>query len=488
MQKRARLTLHAGRALQQHGQRKLNLALESGLPSELAWALRVLLVATTAPDTPLPPVGTMGHVERRCLDLAVNLPRNPTLLSLLLPLALPPAAEPGGPAASAATELARLQWRQTWLVLRNLSLAPENETKACGSRPFRALVLHTLRRAIHPHDLRPPLSAHALRAEDAAITRAAAEGAEAELSALPSQCQLNPLCTRGYRHGGRGGPCRIPRPKPAADDDKAAGRGKLMPPLPSGSGRGQSAAAPRPTPADDACAGGDGLPLLLSGSHDAHVTACAADAFSCLCRQTRPSDWVDADGALDLPASLHELGALLASLSQLGEPALVGPVIEGLAKLVAHEDCLDGVAAAERRAEPPLLSALADAPGALASIVCAASCRGGFVVLGEAGAAFVQEAALELLHALASACAPARRRLIAEMPTLVALLSPAAGGLINKKAAAVLQVLVDTPANHAAFRPHEPTLGYLATHCPAEGGSHANAQILEMLRELAAAA
>ena len=97
-----------------------------------------------------------------------------------------------------------------------------------------------------------------------------------------------------------------------------------------------------------------------------------------------------------------------------------------------------------------------------------------------------QHLAVRVRSSEAWACAPARRRLIAEMPTLVALLSPAAGGLINKKAAAVLQVLVDTPANHAAFRPHEPTLGYLATHCPAEGGSHANAQILEMLRELAA--
>jgi len=120
------------KAVQTYGTRRLLLALESGLPSEVLWALNALLVASSDGMDP-PSVAPQAFR----LETIVSISRNPSLLRALLPLALPvdlgPLRAGGGKAdglgddSTTAADFARMQHRQAWLLLRNMSLAPENE-------------------------------------------------------------------------------------------------------------------------------------------------------------------------------------------------------------------------------------------------------------------------------------------------------------------------------------------------------------------------
>ena len=78
--KRMRLLQHVN----QHGARKVVLALESSLPAEVSWGLGAVLHASC---------GLEGHVASEKLEQLASLSRNPALLTALLALALPEAAE-----------------------------------------------------------------------------------------------------------------------------------------------------------------------------------------------------------------------------------------------------------------------------------------------------------------------------------------------------------------------------------------------------------
>ena len=74
--KRMRLLQHVN----QHGARKVVLALESALPAEVSWGLGAVLQASC---------GLEGHVASEKLEQLASLSRNPALLTALLALALP---------------------------------------------------------------------------------------------------------------------------------------------------------------------------------------------------------------------------------------------------------------------------------------------------------------------------------------------------------------------------------------------------------------
>ena len=213
--------------LSQYGVRKLILSLESDLPTERAWALHSLLLASSDAG-----IGDSAGVG---LEAAASLARHPGLLKPLLFLALPP---PGGegrqgapgfpppPWEASARALAVTQRRQAWLILRNMACMPENETPLGASHALRRLVLSTLQRGVYPYDALPALSADELQVAGEEERRGAEEPTEPPPA--QTQCQLNPFCVRGYRHGGRGGPCRIL--KPVADSfGGRSGRGRGSP-------------------------------------------------------------------------------------------------------------------------------------------------------------------------------------------------------------------------------------------------------------------
>ena len=119
--KRVRLLQHVN----QHGTRKVALALESTLPAEVSWGLGAVLQASC---------GLEGHVASEKVEQLASLSRNPALLPALLALALPEPPEdahdvlrPCPPGAAQLRALGRLHRRQAWLCLRNMAHMPENE-------------------------------------------------------------------------------------------------------------------------------------------------------------------------------------------------------------------------------------------------------------------------------------------------------------------------------------------------------------------------
>ena len=212
--------------------RKVLLALDSGVPEEISWALNGLILASCPPENqnPSTPADRLSEL--------VSLVRIPHMLRVLLPIATRPheaaaankkrkssALFPTPPAAATTRELALTNWRQAWVLLRNMSLMPENEGTLAQSAALRRLLLHTLRSAFRDHDAELPVTPAELAELFAAAKDDAAAGrstitAELQLSSLTmppvtdvqGQCQLNPYCVRGFRHCGRGGPCRLIHP------------------------------------------------------------------------------------------------------------------------------------------------------------------------------------------------------------------------------------------------------------------------------------
>lgn len=263
------------------GYRKTSLALESGEPSEVAWALDTLLLASCPAE---------GAAPDR-LEPAASLPRNPGLLRVLLPLALPvslPVASalcPLPPSEVHGARLRQLQRKQVWMLLRNMSFMGENEAMLAQSQPLRRLLIHTLRSAFLEHEGDPPLT-EAVLLHHPDEPSAAAE-APANFVDMPTQCALNPYCVRGFRHGGRGGPCKVVHPSvhlsiTAAQPERSA------------------AAAQAAAEADASRAGGGGSrvniptgvsagspPPLLSSAFDPAIHGAAAEVLANLCRQAR---------------------------------------------------------------------------------------------------------------------------------------------------------------------------------------------------------
>ena len=110
--------------------------------------------------------------------------------------------------------------------------------------------------------------------------------------------------------------------------------------------------------------------------------------------------------------------------------------------------------------------------------------------IGEVGSQFAQEAALDLLHVMASFSLPLRKRLLrapATLPRLLRLLEPRVPPTLQRKAALLMLALaMQTPGAPQCFRPHERRIALLAMQLPADGGSSAAAQLAELLGRLAA--
>ncbi|KAL3932319.1 MAG: hypothetical protein SGPRY_000749, partial [Prymnesium sp.] len=263
--------------------RKLALSLDSGQPAEVSWALETLLLASCPPDSSTVP-------DR--LEPLVSFPRNPSLLRALLPHALPP---PPGPEASpllpippahvTALRLRRLQQQQAWLLLRNASLMPENEAPLALSQPLRRLLFYTLRSALQEHERQPALTPRDVQLQDASEMGLCSSDTEATLLAdMPTQCALNPLCVRGFRHGGRGGPCKVV--PPAAHSSILARQAERA--VVTRATTHEYAERSRIMHGGETCnpilSGGSGPPLL-SNAFDASVHGYAAEVFSTVCRQ-----------------------------------------------------------------------------------------------------------------------------------------------------------------------------------------------------------
>lgn len=263
--------------------RKLALSLDSGQPAEVSWALETLLLASCPPDSSTVP-------DR--LEPLVSFPRNPSLLRALLPHALPP---PPGPEASpllptppahvTALRLRRLQQQQAWLLLRNASLMPENEAPLALSQPLRRLLFYTLRSALQEHERQPALTPRDVQLQDASEMGLCSSDTEATLLAdMPTQCALNPLCVRGFRHGGRGGPCKVV--PPAAHSSILARQAERA--VVTRATTHEYAERSRMMHGGETCnpilSGGSGPPLL-SNAFDASVHGYAAEVFSTVCRQ-----------------------------------------------------------------------------------------------------------------------------------------------------------------------------------------------------------
>ena len=134
--------------------RGVALALEGGDPGEVTWALEALLLASC----------TQADTQPGALDALPGA----QLLPLLLPLALPPryeratapfnALRPCPPREVRTRRLRDLHRQQAWLLLRNLSLAGENEATLAGSGSLHALLLRTLQGALLEGEALPPIT------------------------------------------------------------------------------------------------------------------------------------------------------------------------------------------------------------------------------------------------------------------------------------------------------------------------------------------
>ena len=155
--------------LRTYTHRKVLLCLESGVPEDVSWALSGLLVASCPPENTVIVDRSVQPVGRDMLTDTVSIPRNPHILATLLPLAAPPpqssssALHPSPPGMATTKALMTAQWRQAWLVIRNMSLMSENEGPFSQCLPLRKLVLRTLRLAFTAHETEPPLVPAELR-------------------------------------------------------------------------------------------------------------------------------------------------------------------------------------------------------------------------------------------------------------------------------------------------------------------------------------
>ena len=273
--KRARLA----QELSIHGARKTSLALESGQPSEMAWALDTLLLASCPAE---------GATPDR-LEPSASLPRNPGLIRVLLPIALPTCSPPASPlcplppADVHAHRLHELQRKQAWMLLRNMSFMGENEAMLAQSQPLRRLLIYTLRSAFFEHDGDPPLTEAGLFRHPDELAGINEEPAFVEMR---TQCSLNPYCVRGFRHGGRGGPCKVVHPSvhlsiiAAQPESSAAAQAAAQ----ANASKAVSLAGRRRFNIPTGVSAGS-TPLLLSSSFDPGIHGAAAEVLANLCRQ-----------------------------------------------------------------------------------------------------------------------------------------------------------------------------------------------------------
>ena len=309
--KRARLT----ETLRLHHPRKLFLALESNIAEEISWALGGLLLSSCPADAAggLPAI---ERLDRPTLADVASLVRNPYLLRALLPVVAvvpgPASSSPLFPAVPSSVHTRSLglaHWRQAWLVLRNMSLMPENETPLAQNPALRLVLVRTLRSAFRAHEHEPPLTL-------AQVLACAGEGtakpaAVSDIDKQQGQCTISTYCSRGYRHGGRGGPCKIvqpsmrdgtPRERAAPDSDEQ--------PLPSPSGASVTSALLPPAPP------------ALAHRYDPLAHIAAAETLSNMCRQIRLDELGSSGSA--------ELCELLSTLARCAEAPLSGMAIEAI--------------------------------------------------------------------------------------------------------------------------------------------------------------
>lgn len=170
-----------------------------------------------------------------------------------------------------------------------------------------------------------------------------------------------------------------------------------------------------------------------------------------------------------VPESVPELGALLTQLLRCGEPSLVVPAIESLARLSAvdqNEPHLHALFAAEPSVASVLVDHLEPEADPLAPLL---------------------EAALDTLCVLSAAALPLRLHLAKErslLPRLLTLLGSPASQAHSRRAAIILHNLTSAPGNHNAFRPYEAGLLGLAMNPPGETGANAGTLISEVTLEL----
>ena len=497
--KRARLV----ETIKQHSSRRVILALESQVPEEVSWALCSLLLASA-------PVHEQAAVDR--LGETCILSKMPGLLRALLPVALPPAHPPAScaalkpcPPGGVQTRALRMaQCRQAWLVLRNMSLMPENEAPLVsgpGSKALRRLLLHTLRRAFRDCAHEAPLTAEelaSLEGADVARLAAAAElplGTAAVDGTVGGQCAVNPLCVRGFRHGGRGGPCRVEKPAPPAAAGSGGGRGggSASTPLPPAAA---ARAKPKGDTAEEPWRTGESLPApppappALGAAYEAEVHVCAAEVLSQLCRVLRLDDLEPSTPGTTLIAKegAWEVCEVLSLLVRCAEPALSGVAVEALGRLAAT----DGNEAALARiviAHPAVV-------GAVSCAMAEAQDAGGASGAGGGGAdeaaangllppALVLEGAVEVVMAWSAGPAPLPAQLSADrilIGRLIRLLGGSTPAHLGRRAAQALQRLAQSAETHHALRPPGWLLMHLGMH-ESLGAATYVGDVLEALSE-----
>ena len=343
--------------LRAHTPRKILLALESGVPEEVGWALHALLVISAPPNEAAP-------IDR--LADTLSLVRNPVLLRALLPVAVPPqpgkgsdaALYPCPPASVHTRALGMAQCRQAWLVLRNMSFVPENEAPLAASEPLRRLLLNTLRRAFLAHEDEPALTASDLASPESPDgPRSAASELPVAASAQPDaagQCALSAFCVRGFRHGGRGGPCRLVQPPSSMGQASSSGQKQPQaatpaapslpppPPTPNGTlggaaGSPSSCAPPRP-PGPGPPTGGQQAatpppPSVASSSALEAVVSAGAESAGAV-----SAGAVSAGGELRQGGMLPPPPPLLSPLFDTGLHVAAAELLSNLCRIIRLDD------------------------------------------------------------------------------------------------------------------------------------------------------
>ena len=359
-------TLHAAKRarfteiLRTQAPRKLFLALESGIPEEVGWALGGLLLASCPAET-FGGANTTERIDKPSVTDTASLVRNPHLLRALLPVLLAPKPEVSAlqptPPSSAHTHMVSVaQWRQAWLVLRNMSLMPENEALLAQSAALRLVLARTLRAAFRAHENDPALTVAELLSADVPGDAARAIAAETMLpDSAQGQCTISPYCVRGYRHCGRGGPCKlvqpsmrecVPRERLATADGAAqasegatsaaaaasASSGLASDKELAGMGLGRACQFPPASPMAGSSAATKPLarhlmpaPPAVSAAYDPLAHVAAAETLSNMCRQIRLEDLESADAGTGV-----ELCELLGMIVRCAETPLSLMGIEAL--------------------------------------------------------------------------------------------------------------------------------------------------------------
>ena len=490
--KRARLT----ETLRLHHPRKLFLALESGIPEEISWALGGLLLASCPADAAsgLPAI---ERLDRPTLADVASLVRNPHLLRALFPVVAvvpgPPSASPlfpGVPSSAQTCALGVAHWRQAWLVLRNMSLMPENESSLAQSAALRLVLVRTLRSAFREYEHEPPLTL-------AEVLAAAGEGATGDGAAkavmmadtspnesVQGQCTISPYCVRGFRHCGRGGPCKIIQPS-------LRDSGRRVPPA-----DGNEALPPPKFEVTPALS-----PPALSLRYDPLAHVAAAETLGNMCRQIRLEELGGGS------SGSAELCDVLSSLACCAEAPLSGMAIEAIGArapmrawhrpsfrlpkgpLRAYRTLTIALALPLSRvvagrlssidSNEPTLCQMALASPALVSAICAAinelpaaaSATDDSAALAPPPSA-LQEAAVEALVTLSNGSSLTLRLGLANermlIPRLLRLLGApgSAPAHVSRRAAQVLVNLADAPECHDALRQHAWMMMHMALHDP----------------------